>query len=108
MGDSEDEGGERGGAGAALLPGMGDADDEDHRVDRPATGRRRLIRRNRLQERLLEESRMFQPNEVDSSRCQALKNANLQCFFGEGSWYGLLQGASAKAVLRLGERCSSL
>ena len=29
-------------------------------------------------------------------------------FIGEGSWNGLLQEASAKAVLRLGERCCAL
>ena len=94
--DSSDDGCVGGGVGStALLVG---------RKARP-------LRRNKHAERLLDESRVFQPDEVDLRKCQALKSAKLQCLSAKSpgtefcrrhqrrQFYGSVRGVLPREVL---------
>ena len=67
--------------------GFDDSSEEVFRGGRAGAGpdtervsrRTRHRRRNALLERQIEESRCFQPDEVDPGRCQALRSARVQC-----------------------------
>ena len=93
--DSSDDGCVGGGVGStALLVG---------RKARP-------LRRNKHAERLLDESRVFQPDEVDLGKCQALKSAKLQCLSAKSpgtefcrrhqrrQYYGMVRGVLPREV----------